>query len=263
MFQQLQKISDSINSHTEPYAKYLHSNTFLSSILIILLVIYASVITPKLPVSVLKAANHPVTQLIMFFLVAYLAYHNVVIALIAAIAVVMTLLAVNKFKIENMTDLSNDELTQNLQKCNAWRCDDSNTILDSTWKGNSPVESTIQPYESNEDQPLSWNVLSEEQKVTVVMSQKNEMEQQIGRPLSDNELKTLCAKMPEIVNTQPSVVSNALSKSKTYASDALTYLSNIPSSIGKAANNLLHSDNQSKSSVEGFQSDDTSSFQSV
>ena len=72
-------------------------NEYVSSILIIFLILYASMVAPKLPDKIALLFDNIVVKFIFFFLLAFVAKVSTPsVAVIAAIAVLITLMTVNR-----------------------------------------------------------------------------------------------------------------------------------------------------------------------
>jgi len=109
---QLSDFSGKFDIQTDKLVK----NNYLVAIIAIILVLYASLIAPKLPPFIYKLFDFKVIQLLMLFLIALIAQKNGTIALISAICFVVTLIFLNNFKIKlelmttSQAKLDNDEL---------------------------------------------------------------------------------------------------------------------------------------------------------
>lgn len=75
-------------------------NEYVSAIIIVFLVVYASMAAPRLPESVAKLFEKDVFRFVVFFAVAYLAKQNATVAVVAALALLVTLQAVNRLTME-------------------------------------------------------------------------------------------------------------------------------------------------------------------
>jgi len=73
-------------------------NKYVSAILLVFFILYGSLVAPKLPPSVAKLFDYSLVRLVVFFLIAYLASANPTIALVAALAVFITLLALQRLQ---------------------------------------------------------------------------------------------------------------------------------------------------------------------
>ena len=61
----------------------------------IVLIAYASLAAPRLPENIVRMFDHPLTKLVVFFLIVYLAKYNAGVAIVAAVAVLVTESEVN------------------------------------------------------------------------------------------------------------------------------------------------------------------------
>lgn len=75
-------------------------NPYVSAILSLALLIYAGVAAPRLPPSVTQYLDYSVVRFAIFFAVAYFARSNPTVALISAIAVLVTLQTLSAHKYE-------------------------------------------------------------------------------------------------------------------------------------------------------------------
>jgi hypothetical protein len=86
---------ESISSDIGKTIKNVLSNNYISTILIVLAILYGSLAAPKLPQNVVKVVKHPVFLLLALTTVAYLASNNATVALVAGLAVCITLIGIN------------------------------------------------------------------------------------------------------------------------------------------------------------------------
>jgi len=77
-------------------------NEYVSSALLIFLIVYASYAAPRLPGYILVLFDHPLIKLLLFFLIAYSAKQNPTVSIIAAIALLVTIHALNKAKLDQV-----------------------------------------------------------------------------------------------------------------------------------------------------------------
>lgn len=231
----LQKFDDVV----KPYLTFLN-NQYVSAVLYIILIVYASLAAPRLPHNIAKLFDNPVVKLVLFFLIVYLAKHDATIAIIASVGVLISLMTLNRYTAnsEMMSIVSRDNMINNLDKCNDWNCDNEEQpqvmSMDNPWE-NRNVEENGRPYlEGNPSGNLHpFNGLSEEEKVREIMNEKAMIESQINRPLSENELKDLCANMANapapvigrigqnattVLNNEKNIEGYDQTESSTYAS---------------------------------------------
>lgn len=81
-------------------------NEYVNAGLSLFLILYAGMVAPKLPGYIVKAFDNYFVKLVMFFLIVYISRKDVTIAIISAVAVMVTLIALDRFKIaENMMNV--------------------------------------------------------------------------------------------------------------------------------------------------------------
>jgi hypothetical protein len=88
------------DSRVSGWLSYVDQNEYITAALSLFLILYASYAVPKLPPYILALFDKPLFKLVIFFLIVYTARKNPTVAIIAAIGLLVTLQAVNKFKID-------------------------------------------------------------------------------------------------------------------------------------------------------------------
>lgn len=207
---------NSFDKAVTPYLSFL-DNQYVSAILTIILIVYASLAAPRLPENVAALFDNPIVKLILFFLIVYLAKHNATIAIIAAVAVLVSLMTLNKWNMnrEMMSVVNSDQAAENLNTCNDFDCSDSeessNQDPDQPWSNYDRQESAGQPYlEQNPvDNLHPFKQLSEEEQVYEVMNEKARIEDQLQRSMTPEELKNLCLGMSQAQLLVPGIGQNA------------------------------------------------------
>lgn len=91
---------DTFNNKVKGWLSFLDSNEYVNAALIIFLIVYASYAAPKLPPYILKLFDNPLFKLLIFFLIAYSAKKNPTVAIIAAVALMVSIHALNKLKFD-------------------------------------------------------------------------------------------------------------------------------------------------------------------
>ncbi len=86
---------ESITSSVGNSIKKVFSNNYISTILIVLAILYGSLAAPKLPSGFVKIVKHPIFLLLALTTIAYLASNNGTVALVAGLAVCITLIGIN------------------------------------------------------------------------------------------------------------------------------------------------------------------------
>ncbi len=103
---QLNQLSESISEKfgqfdntVQPYLSVLN-NEYISAGLSVFFVLYAGLVAPKLPLSIANLFDNIFVKLILFFLIVYIAKHNPSVAIIAAVAVWVSMLTLSKYQAE-------------------------------------------------------------------------------------------------------------------------------------------------------------------
>jgi len=88
---ELSNLSEEFNRKVNSAMSIVDNNKIASTILCLFLVLYASLAAPKLPKSVTAIFKNFWFKLIFMFLIAYMATHNPAVAIISAVALLITL----------------------------------------------------------------------------------------------------------------------------------------------------------------------------
>ena len=233
----LSEFSDSLNKYVSPKMSFLN-NDYVSSILMILLIAYTSLAAPKLPRNVAKALDNPIIQLIFFFLIIYIAKHNAGVAIIASIALLVTLMTINRFtKQEMMSNLGS--MAANLDKCNGWDC--SNKIIEEN------LHETVNNVEGDESEftesgfPINFGVPEKE---VVALPQIQNFLHKVEDAVQ-NVQEHLPAQVQAQVQEQEQEQSSILSRSKSILASSVSGVKNL---LKKAR------------IIEGYENSDSSSY---
>jgi hypothetical protein len=99
---------ETFDNTVKKYTTFL-DNEYVSAGLTIFLIVYASMAAPKLPNSIAKLFDNTFVKLLMFFMIVYISKRNATLAIVASIAVMVSLMSLNKLKIgkEMMTVVNN------------------------------------------------------------------------------------------------------------------------------------------------------------
>jgi hypothetical protein len=81
------------------WLSFVDNNEYISAAIALFLIVYASYAAPKLPPAILKLFDNPLFKLLIFFLIVYIARKSPTVAIIAAVGLMVTIHALNKFKI--------------------------------------------------------------------------------------------------------------------------------------------------------------------
>jgi len=72
-------------------------NEYVSAALSLFLILYAAFAAPRLPERMVRWFDNPLFKLVIFFLIAYMSRKNPTVAIIAAVAVLVTLITLNRY----------------------------------------------------------------------------------------------------------------------------------------------------------------------
>ena len=102
-------------------------NEYATAAISLFLILYAGVIAPKLPPNVLSWFDNWIVQIALFFVIVYISNKNATIALIAAIAVLVTLMVANN---QIVLKTHNDAVTAEkfCSSCNGCDNDDDESV---------------------------------------------------------------------------------------------------------------------------------------
>lgn len=81
---------------------FVDNNEYITAALTLFLIVYASYAAPKLPPYILKLFDNPFFKLLIFFLIVYTARRNPTVAIVAAVALMVSIHALNKFKMDQL-----------------------------------------------------------------------------------------------------------------------------------------------------------------
>jgi len=81
---------------------YIDNNEYITAMLTLFLIVYASYAAPRLPPYILKLFDNPLFKILIFFLIVYTSRKNPTVAIVAAVALMVTISALNKFKVDQM-----------------------------------------------------------------------------------------------------------------------------------------------------------------
>lgn len=85
-------------------------NEYVSGALTVFLIVYSSTIVPKLPDKVLKLFDYTLVKLFLLFLIVLISRKNATVSIVAAVALVISVMALDRFKFnEEMMSVVNTE----------------------------------------------------------------------------------------------------------------------------------------------------------
>lgn len=108
-------------------------NPYVSGALIVFLIVYAGMAAPRLPSYIANLFDYTAVKLLIFFLIAYLSKKNATVALIAAIALMISIMTLNKLKFgEEMMEVVHGEKKPRRFRTGGCECscDDMEELID-------------------------------------------------------------------------------------------------------------------------------------
>jgi len=97
-----------INKKVNGYLKFLNENKYVNTVLAIILILYASYAAPKLPKNFAKLFTQTWFQLLIIFLIAFMANKNPMLSILITIGFVLTIMALNRIDINVQFPSSTD-----------------------------------------------------------------------------------------------------------------------------------------------------------
>ena len=147
-------------------------NQYVAGALTVFLIVYASMAAPKLPDYLAKLFDYTLTKLVVFFLIVYMMKKNATVALVAAVALMITLMTLEriKFSKEMMEVVGETSELSSVQGCMCDRaCNNANHIKPQTEEGHLVIEEVKDAVKSGELHP----VVAQEVANTVVQNEIN------------------------------------------------------------------------------------------
>ena len=193
---------DIVDNVTEPYLKPILANPTVGFFVALGLMVYIVFIADNLNKRVVKMLRHPVVKFLFLFIILVLSRRSPSLAILLTIAVLSTY---HSNDVELMTNVSGTTVKGDC-KCVEWECDeaDGNTMTFDHDMGhdvvpaNDPINDLHHP--SPEEMHDLHDVTAEDHAVQVVVEEKAKMEEQLQRPLTQEELQDLCAKVGSSMN---------------------------------------------------------------
>lgn len=106
------------------YTTFL-DNPYIAGALTVFLIVYAGAAAPKLPSYIVKMFDYTLVKLLMFFLIVFVSRKNATVALVAAIALMVSIMTLNRLKFdqEMMAVVNNEEQASRQFKVDNCSCD--------------------------------------------------------------------------------------------------------------------------------------------
>lgn len=138
-------IMEAFDKTVEKFTPFL-DNEYVTAGLSIFLIAYAGLAAPKLPESVAKLFDSQIVKFIMFFMIVYVSRRNATVAIIATIALMVSLMTLNKIKVgkELMASVKNSEegAVKKLHHVRGCRCQ-CDAVDDESQEENSRVHPEV------------------------------------------------------------------------------------------------------------------------
>jgi len=100
---------EAFDNTVKRYTRWL-DNPYIAGALTVFLVAYAGIAAPKLPGYVAKWFDYTLVKVVLFFLIVFLSRRNATVALVAAVALIVSIMALDKLKFgEEMMDVVRSE----------------------------------------------------------------------------------------------------------------------------------------------------------
>lgn len=93
------------NNNVKGWFSSMGNKEYIITALGLILIVYASYAVPKLPLNILKLFDNPLFKLLVFFLIVWLAQVNPTIAIIAAVALMVTIHTLNKAQLNEKINI--------------------------------------------------------------------------------------------------------------------------------------------------------------
>ncbi len=116
---------EKFNEKTNNALSFLHKNKYVTATLTLFLAVYAAYLAPKLPPYVLRLFENPLFKLLIFFLIVYTAGKNPTVAIVASVALMVSIHALNRLEL--------DYIVRELAR-------KDKEYMDATFSQNAPVE---------------------------------------------------------------------------------------------------------------------------
>ena len=97
----LDSVIKGFDSSVNSFMDKVDHNEYAATALSLFLILYAAVAAPRLPAYIVRLFDNVFVKLLIFFLIAYIARKNPTVAILSAIAVMVTLLTLNKISVND------------------------------------------------------------------------------------------------------------------------------------------------------------------
>lgn len=230
--------SDKLSKVSDKSTKVL-KNEYVISILSVVAVAYVSTFAPKLPQSVAKPMDNIVVKFLMFFIIAFIVVKKIDVALIASLAVLALVMALQVYsKKENMRGNMN-ALTSEPAPVSI---DANGNYTENTPLGENWTQTVPKQVWGRKD--AQWPTYEDPSKIPEALS-----------TCSWNGPQMSCGSVPAPVASAPTIsaltapVSSMASK---FASDLSSVASSMSTSSSIVASNEVHDDESEQAGIKGI-----------
>lgn len=99
--EQLNSVVQNFDNTLNRWLSVVDRNEYVSAIVTLFLILYAGLAAPRLPMHIARLFEHPLFQLLIFFLIIYSAQRSPTVAIVAAIGLMVSLNTLTRHKMNN------------------------------------------------------------------------------------------------------------------------------------------------------------------
>ena len=205
------------------YMEKIFSNRYYSSIITLVLILYTSVIAPKLPNSILKLFDYSIFRVLILSLVLYYGNKNTKLSIIIAVGFIISMNLLSKRKMfENFTELQSD-LQSDLDQTNgSFEVPDSNELDQNSNFVNTSIESP-----SNQQQPSIESPSNQQQQPSIESPSNQSQQPSIESPSNQSQQPSNSdsIQMTETPNEspQPNMVNSSEEQNDNLSDEEITH----------------------------------------
>jgi hypothetical protein len=177
-------------------------NQYVSGALTVFLIVYASMAAPKLPNYLTKLFDYTLTKLVVFFLIVYLMKRNATVALVAAVALMVTIMALERVKFgkEMMEVVGKSDKKIKLGDCSCdCTCGSIENIVPQTEEGHLVIKEVKQAVTNGDLHPAVAHAMAQ----SVVKKEIDNI------PILESTTKHGAVKMEEIAKAEETGLLNS------------------------------------------------------
>lgn len=229
---------EAFDNVVEKYTTWL-DNPYVAGAITVFLIVYAGAAAPKLPSYIVKMFDYTLVKLLMFFMIVFISRKNATVALVAAIALMVSIMTLNRLKFdqEMMSVVGKEEMASrqiNLGNCSC-NCDGFEEIMPKTSEGklvvseaqNAVAKGALSPAKAEE---LAKSVVVAEAEGKPVLIAKTEegakRMEEIAKGVDTGKINEETAKKMEAVI----VVAESVMESKQVVNPVASEAKNVGSS---------------------------------